>query len=117
MHEMRRANVAKPGPPESACLADPDGVQFPLDIAAPVFEKAAQLGEIRSDIEFLPDEALQQVGMIRQVIDDLRGRQPIVAQRLLVVAHFLLSCGSLYPVKQACLVDRSLTTKKLHQNK
>ena len=111
MHEMRRANMAKPGPPESACLADPDGVQFPLDIATPVFEKAAQLGEVRSDIELLPDEALQQVGMIRHVIDDLCGRQSIIAQRLLVVVH-LRALVRFALSGQTSMADRLLLFKK-----
>jgi len=114
MHEMRRANMAKPGPPECACLADPDGVQFPLDIADPVFEEAAQLGEVRSDIELLPDEALQQVGMIRHVIDDLCGRQSIIAQRLLVVVHLRALVRLLYPVERAWPIDCSFSRKTIY---
>jgi hypothetical protein len=86
-------------------------MQFPLDIATPVFEKAAQLGEVRSDIELLPDEALQQVGMIRHVIDDLCGRQSIIAQRLLVVVH-LRALVRFALSGQTSMADRLLLFKK-----
>ena len=111
MQKIRRANVAKAGPPERACLADPDGVQFPFDIAAPVFKKAPQLREVRRDIELLPDEALQEVGMIRHVIDDLRGRQPIIAQRLLVVVH-LRALVQFALSGRTSMTDRLLLFKK-----
>jgi hypothetical protein len=62
-------------------------MKLALDIAAPEFQKPVQLREVRSDIKLLPDEALQQVGMIRQMVDDFGGRQSIIAQSLLVVAH------------------------------
>jgi hypothetical protein len=63
-------------------------VKLALDTAAPKLQEAAQLWKIRSNIELLPDEALQQVGVIRQMVDDLRGRQSIIAERLFAVAHF-----------------------------
>ena len=115
MRAKRRADVAEPRPYERSRLADPDGVQPALEITAPEFQKAAQLGEIRSRVELLPDEALQQVGVIRQMVDDLCGRQPIFAQRLLVVAHFAALLRFARSVPPACPIDRSSTTKKSYR--
>src|SRR5271169_4260175 len=84
---VRGGDVAEPGPSGKPRLADPHGVELALNVASPEFQEPAQFGEIRSDIELLPDEALQQVGMIGQMIDDLRRRQAIIAKALLVVAH------------------------------
>jgi len=87
MQAKRGADVAEPRPSSKAGLADPDRMKLALDIVAPEFQKPVQLREIRGNIEPLPDEALQQIGMIGEMVDDLRGRQSIIAQRLLVVAH------------------------------
>ena len=105
-------DVAEPRPSGKAGLADPYRVELALDIAAPVLQKPVQLREIRGNIELLPDEALQQVGMIRQMIDDLCGRQPIIAQRLLVVAHFTALVLFARSERPACRIDRSVTIKK-----
>jgi gamma-glutamylcysteine synthetase len=43
--------------------------------------------EFRCEIELLPDVALQQIRVIRQVIQDLGRRQPIVAKLQAQVAH------------------------------
>ena len=59
------SDVAEPRPRGRPCLSDPDRVELSFEVAAPEFQKAAQLGEVRSTIEFLPDEALQQIGVIR----------------------------------------------------
>ena len=67
------SGVAEAGPPGISRLANPHRVELAFEIAAPEFEKAAQLGEVRRNVQLLPDEALQQVGMIRQTVDDLRG--------------------------------------------
>ena len=82
------------GPPVISGLTNPHRVELAFEIAAPEFEKAAQLREVRSNVQLLPDEALQQVRMIRQTVDDLRGGQTIIAGfLLLVVAHLrVLSC-------------------------
>ena len=63
-------------------------------MAAPKLKKPAQLGKVRGDIELLPDEALQLVGTIGKVVDDLRGRQPTFAKLRLQVAHVRALCGS-----------------------
>src|SRR5262245_57051330 len=70
--------VTEPRPSTKSRLAYFHRVELPLDAAAPELEKPAQLGEVRGDVELLPDETLQQVGMIGEMVDDLRGCQPIV---------------------------------------
>ena len=84
----------EPRPSGKSSLTDPHRVQLALDMAAPELEKPAQFGEIRRDIELLPNEALQQVGMIGKVVDDLSGRQPTFARLGLQVAHVRALCGS-----------------------
>ena len=112
MQVTRRVDVPKPGSPERTRLGNPDRVELALEIAAPEFQKTAQLGKVGGDIELLPDEALQQGGMIRHVIDDLCGRQSIIAQRLLVVAHFTALVLFARSERPACRIDRSVTIKK-----
>jgi hypothetical protein len=93
-------------------------VKLAFDIAAPEFQKAAQLRKVRGKIELLPDEALQQIGVIRQTVDDLRGGQTIIAKfLLLVVAHLRALVRRAWLAKRACAIERSATTKKTRQNK
>jgi hypothetical protein len=47
-------------------------MELTLDTSAPEFQKAAELGKVRSDIELLPDKALQQIRVVGETIDDLR---------------------------------------------
>src|SRR5713101_9101462 len=61
----------------AAALLHIHGVQLALDILFPEFEELAQLGKFGGEIEFLPDEALQQGGMVGQPIDDLCGGEPV----------------------------------------
>jgi hypothetical protein len=86
-------------------------VQLTLEIAAPELQKAVQFGKVRGNIKLLPDIALQQIRVIRQMVDDLRGRQPPVAYRLPVVAHLRAPVPFVYRVQQACTFDYSLTIK------
>src|SRR6266436_8324430 len=81
------SKAAEPRPSGKSSLANLHGMELPLDIAAPKLEKPAQLGKVRGDIELLPDETLQQAGMIGKVVDDLRGRQPTFAKLWLQVTH------------------------------
>src|SRR5438445_651986 len=94
MQQQGGSYVTEPRPASKSRLADLHGVEPALDMAAPKLEKPAQLGEVRRGIEFLPDETLQQLGMIGKVIDDLRGRQPTFAKLWLQVAHVRALCGS-----------------------
>ena len=68
-------------------LTDLYRMELALDIAAPKVEKAAQLGKIGRAVELLPDEALQQIGVIGKVIDDLRCGQPVLGGFRLRLAH------------------------------
>src|SRR5215469_3656395 len=68
-------------------LADFYRMKLALDIAAPEFEKAVQLGKIGGSVELLPDEALQQVGMIGKMVDDFRRGQPIFRRLHAGLAH------------------------------
>jgi hypothetical protein len=95
-------------------LTNPHRVEFAFDIAAPEFEKAAQLREVRGNVELLPDEALQEAGMIRQTVDDLRGGQTIIAKfLLLVVVHPSALVLRARLARQACAIERSVTSKKM----
>ena len=86
--------MAEPRPSGKPSLTDLHGMELALDMAAPKLEKPAQLGKVRGDIELLPDETLQQVGMIGEMVYDLSGRQPTFAKLWLQVAHGRALCGS-----------------------
>lgn len=111
MQAKRRAGMAELGPAGKACLANPHRVKLAFEIAAPEFQKAAQLRKVWGYVEPLPDEALQQIGMIRKMVDDFRGRQSIIAQRLLVVAHLRALVRFALP-GQTSMRDRSLAYNK-----
>src|SRR5215472_13191319 len=64
MQPGRGPDITKPRSCGGPRLTDPDRVKLAFEIAAPEFQKAAQLGKVRGNVELLPDEALQQVGMI-----------------------------------------------------
>ena len=70
--------MAETRPAGMSRLPDFHRMQLAVDVAAPEIEKPAQLGKIRGEIELLPDEALQQIGMVGQVVDDLGSGQPII---------------------------------------
>jgi hypothetical protein len=86
-------------------MADLYGMEFALDVVAPEIEKPAQLGKIRGKIELLPDEALQQVGMIGKMVDDLRGSQPILAKWWPGIAHWYLLLFALANEEDACTLS------------
>src|SRR6266851_7762518 len=110
MHDKGGPDVTKPRSSGKSGLANFDGVELSLDVAAPEFQKTAQFGEIRREIGLLPDKALQLLGMIRPMVDDLRGRQPIMAKLLLVVAHRHAHVVCLFV--RACAIDCGRTIKK-----
>ena len=87
MQAKRGANVAEPRPCRRPRLSDPDRVELAFEVAAPEFQKAAQLGKVRSTIELLPDEALQDSRMIRHVVEDLRRRKAVAPQLKVQGAH------------------------------
>src|SRR5271170_1817068 len=77
MQRQGMLDVAEAVGEGAAALLHIDRVQLALDVLLPEFEELAQLGKIRSEIEFLPDEALQQRGMVRKQVDDLCGGEPV----------------------------------------
>src|SRR5947207_15071188 len=77
VHRQLMLVMAEAGRAERRALLHLHRVQFAFDAAAPEFEKPPQLGIVWREGEFLPDEALQQGGMVRQAVDDLCRGQPI----------------------------------------
>src|SRR5260370_38337203 len=57
----------------AAALLDVDRMQPALDVVMPEFEEFVQLRIVGGEVEFLPDEGLEQRGMVRQAVDDLGG--------------------------------------------
>src|SRR6266851_10298330 len=66
-------------------------MQLALDIVAPELEELAQLGKIGSEIEFLPDEALEQGGVVRQPVNDFCGGKPVPPDLQLISGHVCAS--------------------------
>src|ERR1041384_2737196 len=87
VHRQLMLVMAEAGRAERRALLDIHRMQFAFDAAAPEFEKPPQLGIIGCKIEFLPDEALQQGGMVRQAVDDLCRGQPISLKLQLIGGH------------------------------
>src|SRR3981189_3895616 len=61
-----------------------------FDVGAPEFQKAPQHGIIRRQVEFLPDEALEQGRVVRQPIDDFCGSEPVPLKLQLEGGHVSL---------------------------
>jgi hypothetical protein len=79
--------MAKAGSSGMPGLTDPNGMELALDITAPEFQEPPQLGIIGRNVELLPDKALQQIGVIGQMVDYLRRGQAIIGQLLLLIVH------------------------------
>src|SRR4051794_18399307 len=110
MQAQRCADVAKPAAAGRPRLPDFYRMELALDVGAPELQEAAQLGKIRSEVELLPDKALQQIGVVRHPVDDLRRGQPILTKMGNGIGHSgLLSAGSRYP--RACSVRFVAATK------
>src|SRR5207248_6130706 len=90
VHRQLMLVMAEAGRAERRALLHIHRVQFAFDAAAPEFEKAPQFGIVWCKIEFLPDEALQQGGMVRQPVDDLCRGQPISLKLQLKGGHVSL---------------------------
>ena len=87
MQADRRVDVSEPTPPGGSGLADLYRMELAFDVAAPELQKPTQLGKIGGDIEFLPDKALQQGGVVGKMVDYFRRRQPILREMRPGVAH------------------------------
>src|SRR5258707_12330962 len=87
VQRQRMLEVAEAARAEAAALLYTHRMQLAVDAAAPEFEKALQFRIIRRQVEFLPDEALQQSRMVRQMIDDLGCGQSIPPHLQLIRIH------------------------------
>ena len=61
------------GRPQQALMGDADRMEGAFQLAPPVIEKALEGGEMGGEIVILPDEELEQGGMVRQAVVDLGG--------------------------------------------
>src|SRR5580765_4703518 len=71
----------------AAALLHVDRMQLALDVVAPELEELVELGKIGRQVEFLPDETLEQGGMVGQPVDDLCRGEPIPPDLQLVSGH------------------------------
>jgi hypothetical protein len=55
-------------------------MQAAFDLSIPEIEEFVQHGIARGDIEVLPDKRLEQIGVVRQMVEDLSGRHAIILQ-------------------------------------
>src|SRR3546814_12018328 len=62
---------------DQADAGDLDRMQLALDLAGPEVQEPAQYRKVGRAVEMLPDEALQQVGVVGHVIENLGSGQPI----------------------------------------
>src|SRR5208282_434323 len=60
-----------------------------LEVAFPIDEEAPQHREIGADVGLLPNEALQQGGEVRHMVEDLGRRQAVVLEGRSDNAHGL----------------------------
>ena len=90
MQRQRVLVVAEAGRAGAAALPHIHRMQFAFDVGAPEFKKAPQLGIIGRQIEFLPDEALEQGGVVRQPIDDFCRSEPVPLKLQLERGHVSL---------------------------
>ncbi|OWV71692.1 hypothetical protein ATY76_31030 [Rhizobium sp. R339] len=60
----------------------------PIELFLPELQEAAHLGKIGGEVVILPDVGLQNRRVVRQVVEDLGGRQTIALQLLFhVLVH------------------------------
>src|SRR5579862_8207309 len=91
-------------------------MELALDVLPPEFEELVQLGKIGREVEFLPDEALQQGGVVGQPVDDLRGGEPVPFALQLEEGHVRASRSLYFPVAQPCRFGGSGAIEK-HERK
>jgi hypothetical protein len=68
------------GCPDQPAMGNPDRMDGCLNFLAPVIEKPAQYRETRRMIAGLPDELLDQPGMVGSPVADFRGHHSITAE-------------------------------------
>src|SRR6056297_935299 len=67
---------------DQPAMGDRDAVEQAVDLARPEIEEALEHRELRSGIVFLPDEILQQAGMVGQTVEYIGGDQAIALHLL-----------------------------------
>jgi len=81
---QRRTELAADRPQlrrlDQAAMADRDRMQRPFQLVAPEGQELVELGEERSQIIFLPDERLQERGVIGQAVENIGRRQTVSFQ-------------------------------------
>ena len=80
MYAKFSAGMTKFGCGDQSARRHAHRMQFAFDVAAPEIEKAMENGKTGSQIEFLPDVALQNRWVIRHVIENFGRGQPIPTQ-------------------------------------
>src|SRR5205814_2423769 len=66
-------------------VGDPHRMEPAVDVPHPEIEEFLQLGKARGDVQMLPQEGLQEAGMVRKVVDDLGGGEAVVTQLTLKI--------------------------------
>jgi hypothetical protein len=82
MNLERSRNGTQFGDRDDFDMTDADGVERAVEIFGPEIEKLVQFGEFGRVVEFLPDETLQDAGVIGHVIQDFGGCHPPALQLL-----------------------------------
>ncbi len=73
-----------------------DRMDLAVDVALPEGEEARQLGIARGEVHELPDECLQEVRVVRHMIQDLRRREAVSGKLNCKIRHCQLAryCAS-----------------------
>ena len=80
MQRERVVDVTDFGRADEILAHHPHRMERAVQIFAPIFKKLVKLRIVRRQIHILPDESLQQCGVIRHVVDDLHRRQPVTLE-------------------------------------
>ena len=103
----RDRGVAQPASTRAACATFTE-CSLPSMLCAQKSRNRRSTGNSRRHVELLPDEALQQIRMIGQVIEDLR-RGQAVSRQLGQVAHgwLFVAAASTYTVQASMMAHNS----------
>src|SRR6266851_180577 len=101
----------------AAALLDVDRMQSALDVVTPELEEFVQLRIIGGEVEFLPDEGLEQRGMVRHAVDDLGGGEPVPPRLQLVEGHAAPRDCCIASGTQACRDNSTVAIEKHSENR
>src|SRR5262245_52961631 len=68
------------GRADQLAVGDGDAIELALEVRLPVLQEAQQAREARVNVVFLPDEGLQQGGMVGQAVEDLGGGEAVAGE-------------------------------------